>query len=82
MMSASEGRTVIAFGVSYFSLRAFLTALVGAAAAAFLVFGLTRGAVAPQSLMNVAFGWSGMHGLVLNDLGRSVRGRDSSAYGP
>ena len=63
MMSASEGRTVIAFGVSYFSLRAFLTALVGAAAAAFLVFGLTRGAVAPQSLMNVALAGAACMGL-------------------
>jgi hypothetical protein len=44
-------------------LRAFLTALVGAVAAAFLVFGLTRGAVAPQSLMNVALAGAACMGL-------------------
>jgi hypothetical protein len=44
-------------------LRAFLTALFGAVAAAFLVFGLTRGAVTPQSLMNVALAGAACMGL-------------------
>ncbi|WP_298258843.1 hypothetical protein [Bradyrhizobium sp.] len=35
-------------------LRASLSAVVGAATAAFLVIGLTKQAIAPQSLLNVA----------------------------